>query len=69
MINPYIFNDFVIPTIQIPRYNTGKDAKTIKMSYNDETGLVRKVLPDTVVTGSRKSKSRLPRTSTIGQNY
>lgn len=43
---------------ELPQYSGGKDGrKVIKWSYNDETGLVRKVLPDIVVTGRRRSKS------------
>ena len=44
---------------ELPQYSGGKDGrKVIKWSYNDETGLVRKVLPDIVVTGRRKNVER-----------
>lgn len=47
--------------MKLPEYRGGKDTKKIKWSYNDETGLVRKVLPDTVIVGTnRKSKKQKP---------
>lgn len=45
--------------VELPQYSGGKDGrKVIKWSYNDETGLVRKALPDIVVTGRRKNVER-----------